>query len=121
MYVHSSWCVVSWNTNNDRDMFETRGENSYSREQKRRGVKDRREEKTILLNEMQQIHQILTRKAVVNCASALSIQLTEIQYRPWDMKRAGGKAPFRSTIRDVNNGVCVFLTSLLKFHDFTIV
>lgn len=30
--------------------------------------------------------QILTRKAVVNCASALSIQFTEIQYRPWEMR-----------------------------------
>lgn len=30
---------------------------------------------------------ILTRKAVVNCASALSIQFTEIQYRPCDMGR----------------------------------
>lgn len=31
---------------------------------------------------------VLTLKAVVNCASALSIQFTEIQYRPWDMKQA---------------------------------
>lgn len=33
-------------------------------------------------------NNVLTLKAVVNCASALSIQFTEMQYRPWGKKQA---------------------------------
>ena len=62
---------------NSGHMFKTREGSSRRQEKTKRKIDEKK----------QYLHYILTRNAVVNCASALSIQFTEIQYRPWGMKR----------------------------------